>query len=133
MTLPDIDVVSVLVNDGTLTAEGARYLRGARDAILAHPEQFDMGEWDCGTRACIAGHIARQVPSFSYGWSTSSVSNLLGFGYHVVSPHGHPLSCLFFDDMRNNDPVWAAARINEFLWQYGYAADEVAQEAVCTG
>lgn len=118
---------------GTLTADGARYLRGARDAILAHPETFDMGEWECGSRACIAGHIARQAfPQVGELWSTREVSQVLGFGYVQVAPYAHPLSALFFESLGDNDPVAAAARINEFLWQYGYPVAET-EGVACIG
>jgi len=29
------------------------------DVISKHPEQFDINEWDCGTKACIAGWALR--------------------------------------------------------------------------
>jgi hypothetical protein len=29
------------------------------EAIQANPKTFDMRHWDCGTHACIAGHLAR--------------------------------------------------------------------------
>lgn len=108
------------MTNGTLTADGARYLRMARAKILAHPETFDMAEWDCGTTACIAGHIARLIPELGNGWSTRDVSAALGFGRTTIEPWGHPLSFLFYSNLPNSDPAWAAAKITEFLWQYGY-------------
>lgn len=121
------------MND-TLSVDGARLLCGARENILAHPETFDMGEWDCGSRACIAGHIARQIARLRRdGWSTADVSAALGFGHRLVVPHGHPLSALFFEDVMSGDAVLAAARITEFLWQYGFAGNGERLEAACIG
>ena len=41
---------------GSLSADGARLLRQARDHIAAHPKEFDMTHWgECGTVACIGG------------------------------------------------------------------------------
>jgi hypothetical protein len=34
-------------------------LKKVRQAILDHPEAFDMGQWDCETAACIAGWTVR--------------------------------------------------------------------------
>lgn len=34
-------------------------LRRTQAQILARPEQFHMGTWDCGTTACIAGWACR--------------------------------------------------------------------------
>jgi hypothetical protein len=104
----------------------------ARDTIIAHPETFDMGEWDCGTTACIGGHIARHVPALQErAWSTVDLSELLGFGRVFVGPYAHPLGVLFFNEMES-DAAAAAARINEFLWQYGYPAME-SEEVACIG
>lgn len=30
-----------------------------RDHIAKHPEEFDMGSFECGTTACMAGHVGR--------------------------------------------------------------------------
>lgn len=122
------------MNTGTLTPEGAQLLRGARDAILADPTTFDMAEWDCGTQACIAGHIARRVPALvSAGeWSTRDVSAALGFGDRRLNPVDHPLYPLFFSWRDPHDAAEAAARINEFLWNYGYPATAAPGEAVCS-
>jgi hypothetical protein len=44
-----------------LSAEARALLHKAADQIEAHPEQFNMSDWggeyNCGTVACIAGHI----------------------------------------------------------------------------
>jgi len=126
---------------GTLTAEGARYLRAARDTIMSHPETFSMGDWECGSTACIAGHIARHaiakgVPGFAGGcWSASDVSALLGFGKAPVWPARHPLAALFYVDLDGPQELAAteaATRINEFLWQHGYPATET-EEVACIG
>jgi len=31
------------------------------DVISKHPEQFDMGKWECGTTACLAGWSLRLI------------------------------------------------------------------------
>lgn len=105
-----------------LTANGAALLRQARDQILAHPETFDWGEWDCGTHACIAGWVARcaGIPARQHSTVTA---NALGFKTST------PLACLFYGFAAGaealRDVKYAAEKINAFLWSYGFPPDEV--------
>lgn len=58
----------------TLLPRGAELLQFAKRQILAHPERFDMNNWDdatlhldktdyplCGTLQCIGGHMAAEL------------------------------------------------------------------------
>lgn len=43
----------------TASLSAADTCRAVADIIDFEPESFDMQSWDCGTTACIAGHIGR--------------------------------------------------------------------------
>jgi hypothetical protein len=109
----------------TLTPAGAQLLRAARDQILAHPGEFDMNAWDCGTYACIGGWCERLMNKGKDFCHSDSLSELCGFGRKHATDT--PLNGLMFywspEDVRN--PRAAARRINAFLWQYGYPPNEV--------
>lgn len=122
---------------GTLTPEGARLLRAARDQILADPESFSMGVWECGTRACIAGHVARVMKQPIVGdplhpWKASDyvrrVVTALGFGAESTEDWwvGPSLAPLFCNLGHHDTPALARDAINAFLWSYGYPAEEIA-------
>lgn len=114
----------------TLTADGARRLRQVRDHIMAHPGHFNMATWDCGTYACIGGYLCRFAGEQGHNsdarlwlWEKMGFSSNLGSTAH----ERHPLHALFFQfkDSETIDVNRAAERINAFLWQYGFPADEV--------
>jgi hypothetical protein len=115
-----------------LTADGASLLRQARDQILAHPEQYDKGLWDCGTSACIAGWICRcanvapQDPMDSFG-TPDLAASLIGVRFRLADGSiNMELSPLFLDGHdgpKRLDVQAAAAEINAFLWSYGFPPD----------
>lgn len=116
--------------NGTLTPDGARLLRAARDQILAHPDTFNMREWDCGTTACIAGHCLRLLSAperVTWGIdSLETVYRALGFHFHVNTWMQSPLNRdLFSLDYVPSADI-ARAEINRFLWSYGYPPEEMA-------
>ena len=127
---------------GQLTAQGARLLRMAREEIVRHPETFDMSNWDCGTTACIAGHVVRAA--VMEGLKTNECSHtsvnacsLLGFTQQdgMGATPLHPLTVLFSPlgwfrrfsgniketQTGENAAIW----INEFLWSQGFPPDEM--------
>jgi len=112
-----------------LNAEGARLLRVARDEILAHPETFNMFEWDCGTFACIGGHMTRAAGlSSSEDLLGKELMDRCGFGHVTVLRT--PFESLFYawPGGAEQDANIAAERINAFLWSYGYPPDEIAPQ-----
>jgi hypothetical protein len=119
----------------TLSPEGARLLRAARDQILDHPEAFAMADWDCGTHACIAGWMGRVDPTIEADiFQTKVISERCGFGRRAVTPQGHPLGPLFYETAAMSDQgvdgaLTAAERIDAFLWSFGYPPDDVAGES----
>ncbi len=125
----------------TLTPEGARLLRLARDQILAHPDSFDMNSWDCGTTACIAGHVVRaaqELCEIPFG-VPAHATRLLGFRPLIIVDVAsgcaeydaqHPLMTLFFDWIFHTNADVAVDRINAFLWQYGYPAEAIVDAPV---
>jgi hypothetical protein len=127
-----------MAEDNRLSPDGARLLRAARDQILAHPRDFGMDAWDCGTFACIGGHLGRllgfsaeenvTVPagiavSVACGFGAWHPSDQTRFGAH----HTHPFYALFYswDHLTRRNVRVAAERINAFLWLYGFPPDEV--------
>lgn len=125
------------VKGTTLTPDGARLLRAARDQIVAHPEQFSMGTWDCRTRACIAGHVARAMgapirlgPMDVVRAGVRRVVERLGFGACACAEE----TCVVPDELlklfgnfgTHDTAELARDAINKFLWDYGYPPSEVA-------
>lgn len=131
-------IVATMKDTSMLTADGARLLRAARDQIVANPETFNMGAWECGTTACIAGHILRvagvkwpfQDQSKDGAFSvTAAINRLLGFApqYGVLFPQPifpQPIGALFFNWGLEHHQV--AEAVNAVLWHYGYPPSEVA-------
>ena len=60
-------------------------LRKVQAHILAHPEEFDMDYWICGTTACIAGHAAL-MSGYRDGQSLRSINWLLDAEGNACSP-----------------------------------------------
>lgn len=116
---------------GTLSPEGARRLRAVRDYIVAHPDEFAIQRWDCGTTACIGGHLVRMFHPTKVRFDRSHsghISKQLGFA-DGAEHWEHPLYALFFSTKAmkvDRDVQKAADHINRFLWQYGYPPNEVA-------
>ena len=134
--------------NGTLTASGARLLRLAREEIIAHPTSFRMDVWDCGSVACVAGHIIRAagvvVQSHHYELYGHTATQLLGFDEDpsrckaLFSPLAWFRRFAETEYRAENVIPW----INEFLWSYGYPPDaleaspvaqEEAGEVLCLG
>lgn len=120
---------------GTLSPVGAQALRNVRDHILAHPKEFAMDEWECGTTACIGGHLARM--GCGQRGDPFSTEMALGFNSDAQFHSSHPLHSLFYgfggnrkslameswpcaSDGSTRDPLVAARHINAFLAIYGY-------------
>ena len=127
---------------GQLTAQGARLLRMAREEIRRHPKSFDMAIWDCGTTACVAGHVVRASGGKQKLWrgTPETACELLGFTPFValgLAEQEHPLGKLFSPRSwylrfgvlsKTQTPENAAIYINEFLWSQGFPPDEVGGE-----
>lgn len=47
------------LSDDDRSEMNTELLQKVAEHIRAHPEEFSMNDWDCGTTACIAGHAAR--------------------------------------------------------------------------
>ncbi len=48
-----------MITDRTISTLNVDLLLQIADRIAKRPEAFDMGHWDCGTTACIAGWALR--------------------------------------------------------------------------
>lgn len=112
----------------TLNAQGAALFRQAREHILNDPSSFYMGLWDCGSTCCIGGWMCR-IADIGEVHSDNELSIYCGFGpiKLCVLPTQHPMHNLFYRYCiaDAHDPLVAAKKINEFLWAYGYPADEI--------
>jgi hypothetical protein len=115
---------------GSLSPEGADLLRKARDEIVAHPEGFSMSVWDCGTLACIGGHLSRQLGMNWRGLdhaesldSTVILARKLGFETINAGPLYELFFCFSYE--RRKSVPYAVEKINAFLWAYGYPPDPV--------
>jgi hypothetical protein len=78
------------------------------EAIQANPETFDMREWDCGTHACIAGHLARLA-----GRRNLQMAEIEYFAAGVLKMPLHVAGRLFFTVLwprEFNDPLIKAER-----------------------
>jgi len=122
---------------GRLSPEGAKILRSVRDYVVSHPYELDMGTWECGTSACIAGHclrymtgttetvkgvLSRRVNNWSSdGRGVARVVEGLGFSRN---DDNWPLHGLFYGNYENDIDVFVE-QINKFLWYYGYPPNEV--------
>lgn len=109
-----------------LTNEGAQLLRKVREHIVAHPEQFNWGEW-CGTRACIAGHILRctgqqKRVGIDGGFSELAVK-ALGLQSDEDLTDAHHLFYGFVTTEDVFDVTKAVAAINALLWKHGYPSE----------
>jgi hypothetical protein len=76
-----------------LSAEARALLHKAADQIEAKPETLDMGVWnyeeDCGTVACIAGHIVIAAGEDFAGYTPYQAAKLLGLSNEDFnSPRG---------------------------------------------
>lgn len=116
----------MLTRSETLTAEGAQLLRDARDRIVADPLAFYMGEWDCGSFACIGGHCDRILCETGRFVNERSIWAVL-LGSQEYINYESPLYALFFAWKTNEERDVAAAveRINAVLWSYGFPPDEL--------
>lgn len=125
------------MSEKTLTAEGARLLRIARDRIVAHPDEYDKGNWGCETEACIAGHVCLAAGERDLFGAGQKAVELLGFGQHeYVAWAPKPIRSLFLDDAFTKfrrDVHKAAADINAFLWAYGYPPNELSEQPEAVG
>lgn len=119
------------LSEERLTPAGAQLLRQARDQIVAHPEQFDKGVWDCGTRACIAGWVCRLAGIALPEVREANVTPTLAaeaLGLSWPADYLAPVCDLFLEDAHGNkryDIAATVADINAFLWKYGYPPDEI--------
>jgi hypothetical protein len=92
--------------------------------------------WECGTTACIGGWMSRLTGGLRF----AALGGYCGFDPEInVGDDDHPMFRLFYDlsdcHHRSGLPSWdtwdlkdphtAAARINAFLWAYGYPPDEM--------
>ncbi len=82
------------------------------DTIAKHPQAFDMGDWDCGTTACIAGWALR-LSGKRYGLSKDGMFSSADAASALGLKQGDALK-LFF---RIN---WPATFCNE-----RYLADKI--------
>ena len=117
--------------ENQLTPQGAALLRQARDQILAHPDQFDMRNWDCGTTACVGGWMCR-IAGIAGEYQDRALSVCCGFGVEQIRASGlmvqaHPMYPLFYrwPVGTTRSALAAAGRINAFLWSYGYPPEAV--------
>lgn len=62
-----------------MSAQGKDLLAAALSMIEMHPETWNQRTWECGTAACLAGHMARLDPDvvatyvLPKGWPESGV------------------------------------------------------------
>lgn len=121
--------------EDTLTVEGAQLLREVRDNLLAYPETFYWANW-CGSRCCIAGHVALIVTAQRgrlIGYQTD-IGHLAACALGFTSGSTRELHKLFYGwrhvvdgdvtvkDLQ--DVVYAAEVINAFLVEFGYPVEE---------
>jgi len=101
-------------------------LRHTRDAILQHPTQFHMRDWDNGETACIGGWMCRVSGTERQPGQWLQVARLCfgDTGSMRMHPHSRTLEVLFYN-MRLTTAQEAAYAINDYLWYCGYPPEAI--------